>query len=105
MTPTLIVDAQPNQSRRSGGSFRQRTNRHSIGVRQLVNYLPAAGTSLSNGTNEVVGTFVPTDLVTYAIGTITNQIVVTAAAKGNPAVTVTTGSYDLQRIVSGAGSQ
>ncbi|NBQ56436.1 MAG: hypothetical protein EBU36_07350, partial [Verrucomicrobia bacterium] len=40
-------------------------------------YLPAAGTSLSNGTNEVVGTFVPTDLVTYAIGTITNQIVVT----------------------------
>jgi hypothetical protein len=49
-------------------------------------YLPAAGTSLSNGTNEVVGTFVPTDLVTYAIGTITNQIVVTEPSYSVPGV-------------------
>jgi hypothetical protein len=49
-------------------------------------YLPAAGTSLSNGTNEVVGTFVPTDLVTYAIGTITNQIVVTDPSYSVPGV-------------------
>ena len=49
-------------------------------------YLPAAGTSLSNGTNEVVGTFVPTDLFTYAIGTITNQIVVTEPSYSVPGV-------------------
>jgi hypothetical protein len=49
-------------------------------------YLPAAGTSLSNGTNEVVGTFVPTDLVTYAVGTITNQIVVTEPSYSVPGV-------------------
>jgi hypothetical protein len=39
-------------------------------------YLPAAGTSLAVGTNQVVGTFVPADLNSYSIGTITNQIVV-----------------------------
>ncbi len=39
-------------------------------------YLPAAGTSLSVGTNAVVGTFVPADLATYSIATITNRVVV-----------------------------
>jgi hypothetical protein len=42
-------------------------------------YLPAAGTSLAVGTNQVVGTFVPTDLNSYSIGTITNQIVVASS--------------------------
>ena len=49
-------------------------------------YSPAAGASLSVGTNTVVGTFVPTDLVTYAVGTITNQIVVTEPSYSVPGV-------------------
>ena len=49
-------------------------------------YSPAAGASLSVGTNAVVGTFVPTDLVTYAVGTITNQVVVTAPSYSVPGV-------------------
>ncbi|NBR72190.1 MAG: leucine-rich repeat domain-containing protein, partial [Proteobacteria bacterium] len=42
-------------------------------------YSPAAGSSLSVGTNAVVGTFVPTDLNSYSIGTVTNQIVVASS--------------------------
>jgi alpha-tubulin suppressor-like RCC1 family protein len=48
-------------------------------VAGLWSYSPAAGTSLSVGTNVVVGTFVPTDLNSYSIGTITNQIVVASS--------------------------
>jgi autotransporter-associated beta strand protein len=66
-------------------------------------YLPAAGTSLAVGTNQVVGAFVPTDLVTYAVGTITNQVVVTAAAKANPTVTVTVGSFTFNGSYQGPG--
>jgi hypothetical protein len=39
-------------------------------------YSPAAGAILSVGTNAVVGTFVPADLGTYSISTITNQVIV-----------------------------
>ncbi|NCW27090.1 MAG: hypothetical protein EBV83_02140, partial [Verrucomicrobia bacterium] len=39
-------------------------------------YSPAAGASLSVGTNAVVGTFVPADLGAYSISTITNQVIV-----------------------------
>jgi hypothetical protein len=45
-------------------------------------YLPAAGTSLAVGTNQVVGTFVPTDLAAYSVATITNSIIVTQQSGG-----------------------
>ncbi|NDA10983.1 MAG: hypothetical protein EBZ07_09130, partial [Verrucomicrobia bacterium] len=66
-------------------------------------YSPAAGSSLSVGTNAVVGTFVPTDLNSYSIGTITNQIVVAAATKLNPTVTVNVGSYTYNGSLQGPG--
>jgi len=44
-------------------------------------YSPAAGVSLSVGTNVIVGTFVPTDLENYAVATATNRVVV---SKGTP---------------------
>ncbi|NBQ96617.1 MAG: LamG domain-containing protein, partial [Betaproteobacteria bacterium] len=66
-------------------------------------YSPAAGASLSAGTNAVVGTFVPTDLNSYSIGTITNQIVVAPAAKLNPTVTVNVGSYTYNGSLQGPG--
>ncbi|NBR47217.1 MAG: hypothetical protein EBT68_08975, partial [Verrucomicrobia bacterium] len=66
-------------------------------------YNPSAGSSLSIGTNAVVGTFVPTDLNAYSIGTITNQIVVAAATKLNPTVTVNVGSYAYNGSLQGPG--
>ncbi|NCZ97386.1 LamG domain-containing protein, partial [bacterium] len=66
-------------------------------------YSPSSGASLPVGTNTVVGTFVPTDLNSYSIGTITNQIVVAAAAKLNPTVTVNVGSYTYNGSLQGPG--
>lgn len=40
-------------------------------------YAPAAGASLPVGTNQIVGTFVPDDLNTYSVATITNRVIVT----------------------------
>ena len=72
-------------------------------VAGLWSYSPAADTSLSVGTNAVVGTFVPTDLNSYSIGAITNQIVVAPAAKLNPTITVNVGSYTYNGSLQGPG--
>jgi len=72
-------------------------------VAGLWSYSPDAGTSLAVGTNAVVGTFVPTDLNSYSIGAITNQIVVAPAAKLNPTVTVNVGSYTYNGSYQGPG--